>query len=561
MDPHVSRSTMVRALTAEGAEAEADAAIPHLLSCRRCQEIAAGVVEELRERSALVPASKPWAALLTLLEEEERQNHDKLLTGGWWTELRELAPGRQRERVRSVLSLQTREVFEAAISHAARVALDDPHLGEELALTACAVAESLSCPPYSQELKSDLQGRGRIEVANCRRLAAGWSVSHRELQVAWRHLEHGTGDPKLKARLFSISASLASDTGNYEAAHRLLAQAAEQFRASDDATGLASISVQEASVLLAGGRFEEAMARAREALKELSPRDTRLEMFARDTITDCLIELKRPAQALCSFLANQPLYELLWGPRNQLRFDYKKARLLDAFNYARESEKAFRVVIDGALDEGLYKSAFLYTLAFFEGLVKRGALEKAARVCEDAAALLDTPFCHPQMKRVWEDLLAEVRSRAVTVGRILEVRLYTLRHWSVPAASLPSGQPQSEAAVAMSAPLPLAEAAVARSVEAEKRKKSLPPADLPDLANGGYWRSMDDHDRKLIVAALAQTKGNLTETARLVKLSRNGLKAKIGKLGLTALVAKERRPAAKKTGPRQRSSYGPPRPG
>ncbi len=74
MDPHVSRSAMVRALSAEGAEAEVDAAIPHLLSCRPCLEIAAGVVEELRERSALVPASKPWTALLTLLEQEERQN-------------------------------------------------------------------------------------------------------------------------------------------------------------------------------------------------------------------------------------------------------------------------------------------------------------------------------------------------------------------------------------------------------------------------------------------------------------------------------------------------------
>ncbi len=230
---------------------------------------------------------------------------------------------------------------------------------------------------------------------------------------------------------------------------------------------------------------------------------------------------------------------------------------MDALGYARESEKAFRMVIDGALDEGLYKTAFIYTLAFFEALVKRGALEKAARVCEDAATLLGTPFCHPQMKRVWEDLLNEVRSRAVTVGRVLEVRLYTLRHWSVPAACLPSGQPKSEAAVAMSGPLPLAEVAVTLSTEAEEKKSLSPPADLPDLANGGYWRSMDDHDRKLIAAALAQTKGNVAETARLVKLSRNGLKAKIEKLGLTALVARERRPVAKKTGPRRRSAYGP----
>lgn len=553
MDLHVSRSAMVRALSAEGAEAEVDAAIPHLLSCRRCLEIAAGVVEELRARSALVPASKPWIALVTLLEQEERQSHDELLAGGWWAELRGLAPERQRERVRSVLSLQTRELFQAVISDASRIALNDPHLGEETALTAFAVAEALSCPPYSQELKNDFQGVAKIEVANCRRLAADWSGSHVELQESWRHLERGTGDPKLKARLFSISASLANDTGNFEAAQRLLAQAAERYRASQDDAGLAFIAVQEASVLFDGGRFEEAMARARKTLKELSPQDVRLEILAREILTDCLIELKRPAPALRSFLAIRPLYEQLWGPRNQLKFDYRKARLLDAFGYARESEKAFRVVIDGALEEGLYKSAFIYTLAFFESLLTRGALDKAARVCEDAATLLDTPFCHPQMQRVWKDLLVEVRSRAVTVSRILEVRLYTLRHWSFPAARLPSGEAVAALAATKGSP-PLPEPGPADIQTKPVRPPA--PSEAIELANGGYRNSLDDHDRKLIAAALAQTDGNITEAARLIKMSRNGLKTKIRKLGLGALVARAHRPVARSSGPRRRSSYG-----
>lgn len=56
MDSHVSRSDVVRALS-EGAEADTDAAVPHLLSCRPCLEMAADVAEELRERSALGPMS------------------------------------------------------------------------------------------------------------------------------------------------------------------------------------------------------------------------------------------------------------------------------------------------------------------------------------------------------------------------------------------------------------------------------------------------------------------------------------------------------------------------
>jgi tetratricopeptide (TPR) repeat protein len=512
--------------------------------------MAAAVVEELRERSALVLVSRPWAALLTLLEQEERQSHDELLAGGWWAELRELAPDRQRERVRSVLSLQTREVFKVVIEEASRLAPNDPHLGEEAAFTALAVAETLSCPPYSQELKNDLQGEARIVVANCRRIAADWTPSHRELQEAWRHLERGTGDPRLKARFFSISASLASDTGNLEAAHRQLAQAAERYRASQDANGLASVAVKEAGFLFNEGRFEEAMAQAKEALEQLAPlRNLRLEMLSKDILTDCLIELKRPAQARRTFLASRPLYEQLWSPRTQLESDYRKARLLDAFGYARESEKAFRAVIDGALEEGLYKSAFLYILAFFESLLKRGALDKAARLCEDAGALLNTPFCHPQMKRVWEDLIAEVRSRAVTLGKLLEVRLYTLRHWSIPAYPV--------VALRGAPPVPTDPEPAAPSKVEVREAKPAAPAEEIDLANGGYWKALDAHDRNLIAAALARTDGNITEAARLIKMSRNGLKTKIRKLGLGALVAKALHPVVKKPAARRRrASYG-----
>jgi hypothetical protein len=286
-------------------------------------------------------------------------------------------------------------------------------------------------------------------------------------------------------------------------------------------------------------------------------RNVRLEMLSKDILTDCLIELKRPAQAHRAFLANRPLYEQLWGPRTQLEFDYRKARLLDAFGDARESEKAFRAAIHGALEEGLYKSAFLYILAFFESLLKRGALDKAARVCEDAGALLDTPFCHPQMKRVWEDLLAEVRSRAVTVSRILEVRLYTLRHWSVPASRLPDGGSEPAAASRGSLPVPAPPEPAAPPKAEAKETKTAAPAEEIDLADGGYWKSLDGHDRKLIAAALARADGNITEAARLNKMSRNGLKSKIRKLGLGALVARAGRPAVKRPATRRRrASYG-----
>lgn len=541
----------MRALSRGGAQPDVDAAIPHLLACRPCQELAATVVAELRESSALVPLSEAWIALLTLLEEEERQALDRLCAEGWWAELRNLAPGQQRERIRSVLTLQTPKMFEVVIADASLLASSDPHLGEETALTARVIADLLPHPRYSRELKNDLRGEALIVVGNCRRLAADWSGSHAALKEAGELLGHGAGDPKLEGRLLSVSASLASDTGHLEAAQRLLSRATERYRKSQDAPGLANVAVKEAGTLMAAFQFEAAISRAEEALQVLST-DTQLEMLARSVITESLIELRRPSQALRSFLATLPLYEQSRSRSTQLKVGYLKARLLDAFGYARESEKTFRDVINGLIEEGLYKTAFIYTLTLFDSLYQRGALQKAAHVCEEASRLLDTPFCHPQMRQVWEELLAQVKAQAVTVGKILEVRLYTLRHWSVPAARLPIGQ-------ALEIAIPSVQEQPARPVE-RKKPTDLPP--VPDqLANGGYESALDAYDRKLIAAALAQTGGNITETSRLLRMSRNGLKTKLKKLGLAADAPDTRRPRMKTAGPRRRSTYGkkPPR--
>ena len=562
MDLHLSRSDLIDALSAGGTQADLDAALEHLSECRRCQELAVGVVEELREGCALAPLPDVWVSQLKVLDEKVRHGLDELRGSASWAELQDLAPEMQRERIRSVLALQTRRTFEAAISKAALLASSDPHLGEETALTARLIAELLPSHRYPEKLKNDLQGTAMGEVGNFRRLAADWSGSKAAFQEAGSFLERGSGDLRRKGRLLSVSASLATDTGNLEAALRLVHQAADYYRKAKDSEGLASVAVQEAGMLIACGRFEEAMATADQALAT-RVKNSRLEMLAKSIITSCLIDLNRPAQALLSFQSTRPLYEQIWRRRDQLGVvDYLEARLLDALGCTRDSEKKFRALIKTELDEEFYKDAFIHTLTFFESLYNRGAFDKAARVCEEASGLLNTPFCHPQMKQVWEELVAQVRSNALTVSRILEVRLYVIRHWNVPAARIAFGQVQMASGISFQSASSLA------SSEAEVPESQEPPArrtlqtaeksiEAPELANGGFQRSLDEYERKLLAAALQQTGGNITATARLVGKSLTGLKSRIEELGLGPVVARARPPKIKSMGPRRRASYGP----
>lgn len=566
MSEHLSREALTRVLLGDVAEPEVDeTAIPHLMRCTCCLDLAAEVVEELRSGSTFVPPSEAWEAFVTVLDTDRQQSLDSLHARGLWAGLKSLSPAKKRDRLRPVSALQMRKVFEIAISEADEAT--DPHVGEETALTAFALADLLSPAQATAEAKNDFRGRTMAEVANCRRLAADWAASRTAMKEAGGFLHKGSGEPRFRARLLSVAASLASDTGSFEIAHRLLAQSGDLYRRAGDEAGVASVTVQEANSLFAAYRLEDAVRKAQDALKLLSPGDDRLAMLARSIITECLIDMQHPHQAFRSFLATRPLYDRFQGRETKMKsVQYLEARLLDAFGYGRASEDAFRELIESDLAEELYKDAFIHTLTLFESFYRRGELDKAARLCEEAAGLLDTPLSHPQVKQVWEQLLAQVRSEALTVKRLLQVRLYFLRYWNVPAARLTFGENGSTAIAVSEGSGPWGELEAAAGQKRPEspnsgeqiEQRTTDPADLPDLADGGYWQALHDYDRKLIAAALVQTGGNIEKTTQLIGMSRNGLLAKIEALRLKPLLARLRRPKVKSIGPRRRARYGSP---
>lgn len=441
MSAHLSRSALSRLLSGEAAQSEVDCALPHLVACRPCWELAARVVEELKRGNALARTPDARAAVLTLLEEEEKAAIRLLKARAWWAELKALSREEQMERIRSVAMLRTRTLFEVMLAEARTAAPGDPFVGEETALVAHELAGSLSSSRYPAKVRSDLQAEAMIVIANCRRLAADWKGSQAALSAASNLLDRGTGDPARQARFLSICASLATDTGRFETALGLLGRAAELYRSAHDPAGLSNVVLKEAGTLLAANRHEEAVARAREALAMLSPGDARVEMLARSIVTEGLLFLNRPSEALRSFVATRPIYEQLWSRRTELKVTYLEAILLGALGCARESEKAFRDVIDGYVEEELYKDAFLSLLTFFETLVKRGALRKAKQVYKQSADLLAQAGTgsHEQMRQVWRQLLRQIEGDSLKEYQLQEVRQYVYRHWNTPAARAPFG--------------------------------------------------------------------------------------------------------------------------
>jgi tetratricopeptide (TPR) repeat protein len=350
-------------------------------------------------------------------------------------------------------------------------------------------------------------------IASCRRRAGDFSGSAAALDAARRHFGHGSGDASLRARLLSLQASLAADTGHGKEALDLLAQAAAVCRRARESAA-ASITIQEANTLLGAFRYEEAVIRAEAALRTLAPGESRLALLAKSIITESLALLGRPGEALRSLFISLPLFERVGGHRTELQLGYLEALVLDSLGYAREAEEAFRNNIACLMEAEQYKDALLTLLTQFERLHRRGDHKAAAGVCREALQRFEEaePDRHGHILDLWRDLLALVENRGLTDHKILEARDFAMAAF----AKRPDRAPKPPA------PLPVP---MGRLLRVE------PAAPVGHLVPGDYKHALERRERQLIAAALAQCQG-LTEACRRLGISDPTLRAKMKKYGL-----------------------------
>jgi DNA-binding protein Fis len=533
MERHLSHSEWTRMLAGDGG-IDVDAAVAHLKRCGPCWEVVAGVVAGLKRRGVPLRFQDARDSVVGVLESEERAALSWLLAQSSWSRLRDLDAEEQVKRLKADPAFRTREMLDAVLAEASIVASDDPYLGEERAMVAYALAGLLPEEVCPRPLREDLQGTAMLAVANSRRLATAWTGSASAIGMASRHFGRGSGEPVWEARLLSIQASLASDTGHLEQSLTFLARAAEIARRMQDL--LASLAVQEANTLLAAFRYEEAVARAEEALGLLVPGEVRLEMLARGIVVESLIFLERPSEALRCFAATLPLYKQFPGRRSELRRGYLEALLLDSFGFAREAEKAFRTNVAGFMAAEQYKDAFLVLLTYFETLIRRGLPDKAQLLIEEALALTKQAGsgCHGQMIDLWRGLLSLLQAGRLVKHHLAEAREYLVRSWHVPPAQGPLRQ-TATAVVGPRFSVGGQEREQARAVQEDREPwLSLEAVPAPEAATttGGYHEEMERLDRELVTRGLAQSGGSIREATRLFGIARDTLRAKVRRYGL-----------------------------
>jgi tetratricopeptide (TPR) repeat protein len=515
MNRHFSREAFLRLLRGPAAEAETARAIRHLMECRHCR--ATGAECLLQEKTG-----DDRSPLVAILQAEANGWIEDMETGSWWNDIKDLGPEGQITRIRSTAALQSLPVFEAILADARATALSDPFFGESKVRAALMVADLLPEPRHPRTLKNDLRGEALTAVANCRRLAADFPGSAAAIEEARRHLALGTGDPGLEAGLLSIHCSLSTDLGDFEKALAYVRRAVEIFRKLEDWQAVAHNAVLEAGCLFAANQPAEAIERAHFALERMPLHETRLQVLALLILVESLVVLERPLEAIPYFRDAKALCEKV-EPRTRFLADAIEARLLDALGSVRESERLFRRTVKAFFDQELYQQAFLTFLNLFECLCRRGALGKAAALCEEAIAATSQAgeACNEQIRRAWEELLAAVRVRQLSESELIQARQYLVRNWSVAAGTF------RLARVEASTPRPGLPPGLSPEIP--------PPPPLPDAeasGPGSFPEAREEYDRRLVTAALEKAGGNVSEASRLLGIARNTLKARMRQYGL-----------------------------
>jgi tetratricopeptide (TPR) repeat protein len=355
-----------------------------------------------------------------------------LLVRALWFLIRRGTRKAQQGQVATSPECHTKEFLDLLLGEL--VAAESRDEAEFLAHLALRAVEGAAEPA---EVAADFMARVWTEIANVRRIAAEWTHTEAALRRAHKHLGRGSGDPLLKARSRSITASLLFDQGQRAEALLVLEDCRKLYEEQKAWPLVARTLVQMAHTLVESDPAR-ALSLAEQALPLIPAEDTVLRWVAVGIRTESLIELGEIGQALQAF----HLWESLRGsharPDADLRSNYTAARLLEALGHFDAAEQLFETVIAEAFDREAYRAAFLDILYLFGLHMRRGANDKAVALCRVAIARLDAlNVGHEQLRSIWTDLMDAAALQGMRLEALAEVREFLKVHWKYPASKPP----------------------------------------------------------------------------------------------------------------------------
>lgn len=427
---HISTEELLRANGADRPEVARIAA--HLFACSTCRTRAAAL---LRDRFHDAPRDLPLRALLEFATFEKDVAVERLLARAELADLRRLKRSAQKDRIIRSRSCHSPAFVDAIV--AALGAAQAREESEDLASLAVLAVQGMDSRGGGAA-KNDLLATIWTTTANARRIKGEWRLAHAALGRAGEHLGAGTGNRRLRARWLSIKASLRTDEGASDEAMVCLDECKAILEQEGDWPLVARALVQMAHCL-----SFHTPERGLELLEQANPLvpsdDVALRWLAASIRTECLITLRRTAEALRSFNEAESLRSLHLREGSSLRSAFTGGKLLEAVGRPREAEGLFTEAVMGQIELGRYKDALLDLVYVFGFHVRQGAPERGAEMSLRALDEIESQetVVHEQLRIVWAELIEAARAKDLDDGMLADAHAYVQAHWKYPAAVVP----------------------------------------------------------------------------------------------------------------------------
>lgn len=292
-------------------------------------------------------------------------------------ELDTLAASEQIRRVSTDRRFANPELVKQLIEASQAVRFHDPEKLLHLAHLGCLAAESCSAEECgSPERLADLRCQGWRQYGTALRVQSRLRESEAAFARAQRFCEEGTGDPPVRAQLFSTLLSLRMAQRRFSEAIQLAEEAGQIYQEIGENNALASTLVQKAIAYIYAGEPVNAVPILNRAIPLIDPQDTHLLLAACHNLVRCYIDLERPEQALSLFFEIRDLYREVDDALILLRAGCQEGYMLRDLGHLRAAEAAFIRARDGFCEHKILYEAAVASLDLAAIYVKMGDVEK-----------------------------------------------------------------------------------------------------------------------------------------------------------------------------------------
>ena len=268
-------------------------------------------------------------------------------------------------------------------SHATRY--ENPERMLHFANLARLVAIACTAPAEESTRIEDLRARAWGQYGAALRVLGRLREAEDVMTQAQAHLEAGSGDRLLRARLFEQIASLHTFQRHFDSARDLLDSAIAFYEDTNDGHALARPLVQKAIAVLYEGDPDSAVRLLNRAIPLINyEEDPHLLLAACHNLVQCYIDLDQPEQALSLYTEAQDLYREFDDSIILLRATWQEGRLLRDLGRLRHAETTFLQARKGFMEMGLSYEVALVSLDLAAVYVRLGIADEVRKTVADA---------------------------------------------------------------------------------------------------------------------------------------------------------------------------------